>query len=36
MNILGKKVLFRAIEKEDLPLLHKWANDPEIWYMLGG
>lgn len=36
MNILGKKVLLRAIEEEDLPTLHKWANDPEIWYMLGG
>ena len=36
MNILGKIVKLRAIEKEDLPLLHKWANDPEIWKMLGG
>lgn len=36
MNILGKKVLLRAISEEDLPSLHKWANDPEIWYMLGG
>ncbi|SMC40742.1 GNAT family N-acetyltransferase [Moheibacter sediminis] len=36
MNILGKNVTLRAIEKEDLPLLHKWANDPEIWAMLGG
>lgn len=36
MNILGKKVKLRAIEREDLPLLHKWANDPEIWNMLGG
>lgn len=36
MNILGKKVLIRAIEKEDLELLHKWANDPEIWYLLDG
>lgn len=36
MNILGKNVTLRAIEREDLPLLHKWANDPEIWSMLGG
>lgn len=36
MNIKGNKVLLRAIEKEDLPLLHKWSNDPEINYMLGG
>jgi RimJ/RimL family protein N-acetyltransferase len=36
MNIHGKKVTLRAIEEEDLPLLHQWANDPEIWKMLGG
>lgn len=36
MNILGKKVLIRAIEEEDLEILHKWANDPNIWYMVGG
>jgi RimJ/RimL family protein N-acetyltransferase len=36
MNIIGKKVLLRAIEEEDLILLHKWANEPEIWYQLGG
>lgn len=36
MNIKGKKVILRAIEEGDLELLHKWANDPEIWYMLGG
>lgn len=36
MNIKGKKVTLRAIEESDLELLHKWANDPDIWYMLGG
>lgn len=36
MNIKGKYVTLRAIEIEDVPLLHKWANDPDIWYMLGG
>ena len=36
MNIKGDKVLLRAIKKEDLPLLYKWSNDPEINYMLGG
>lgn len=36
MIIQGKKVVLRAIEKEDLPSLHKWSNDPEINYMLGG
>ncbi|MBW1731451.1 MAG: GNAT family N-acetyltransferase [Deltaproteobacteria bacterium] len=34
MNIRGKKVLLRAIEERDLPLLHEWANDPEIWDFL--
>ena len=28
MNIQGKKLALRAIEEQDLPLLHKWANDP--------
>ncbi|MEE4001061.1 GNAT family protein [Tenacibaculum sp. FZY0031] len=36
MNIRGKKVVLRAIEERDLELLHKWSNDPEINYMLGG
>ena len=36
MNIKGKKVTLRAIDKSDLPLLHNWANDPEIQYWLGG
>src|SRR5690349_21632424 len=36
MNIQGKSVIIRAIERTDIDLLHKWANEPEIWYMLGG
>lgn len=36
MNILGNKLLLRAIEEEDLRQLHVWANDPEIWRNLGG
>ena len=36
MNIKGKLVTIRAIEEDDLPVLHKWGNDPDIWYMLGG
>jgi len=36
MIIKGKKVTLRAIERNDLELLHKWSNDPEINYMLGG
>jgi RimJ/RimL family protein N-acetyltransferase len=36
MNIHGKKVVLRAPELRDAELLHKWANDPEIWKLLGG
>lgn len=36
MNIQGEKIILRAIERVDLPLLQKWANDPEIQYWLGG
>jgi RimJ/RimL family protein N-acetyltransferase len=36
MDIKGKKITLRAIEPEDLLQLHKWANDPEIQYGLGG
>ena len=35
MHILGKTVVLRAVEEEDLPLLHKWANDPEIQLIMG-
>lgn len=36
MNIRGKQVILRAPEMKDADLLHKWANDPEIWKNLGG
>lgn len=36
MNILGKVVELRPIEIEDLDLIQKWSNDPEIQYWLGG
>lgn len=36
MYIKGKIVTLRAPELEDVPLLHQWSNDPEIWSMLGG
>ena len=36
MNIRGKKVTLRAIAEDDLPTLHRWANDPDIWYLLAG
>lgn len=36
MQIRGKVVTLRAIEEADLPTLHKWGNDPDLWSMLGG
>lgn len=36
MSIIGRKVRLRAVEEADLPLLHTWANDPELWALLGG
>ena len=36
MNISGKLVTLRAIEMADLSQLSEWANDPELWNMLGG
>jgi RimJ/RimL family protein N-acetyltransferase len=36
MNLIGTNVVLRAIEKEDLPQLQQWANDPEIQNHLGG
>lgn len=35
MYIKGKKVTLRAIEEKDLPLLHKWANDPYTQDIMG-
>ena len=35
MNITGKKIVLRAIEESDLPLLHKWANDPATQDIIG-
>jgi len=35
MNILGKKVILRAIEKTDLDQLHIWANDPMTQDIIG-
>ena len=36
MNIRGRLVTLRAIEPDDLPLLHQWSNEPEIQRLLGG
>jgi len=35
MNIKGKLVTLRAVEETDLPLLHRWANDPDLQEMIG-
>jgi len=35
MNIIGKNIILRAVEREDLTHLHAWANDPEIQFNLG-
>lgn len=36
MQIRGKNIVLRAIEKADLPALHQWGNDPDLWHLLGG
>lgn len=36
MNIKGKLVTLRAIELDDLELLIKWSNSPELWHNLTG
>lgn len=36
MNICGKKVVLRAPELRDAELLNKWANDADIWRVMGG
>lgn len=36
MNIEGKVIILRAIEMDDLELLAKWSNSPELWHGLGG
>lgn len=35
MNIVGKKIALRAVERSDLPLLKAWGNDPEIQFNVG-
>lgn len=36
MSILGRNVILRAIEPEDLKQIHTWGNDSELWKLLGG
>lgn len=33
--IKGKKINLRALEREDLQKMHKWANDPELTQFVG-
>jgi RimJ/RimL family protein N-acetyltransferase len=35
MNIRGKRIILRAIEAEDLQMLHAWLNEPSIALGLG-
>lgn len=36
MNVRGKKIELRSIERNDLDLIHEWANSSELWKNLGG
>ncbi len=36
MHLLGRKVVLRAPELRDVERLNVWANDPDIWRLLGG
>ena len=36
MNIIGEKIILRAMEEKDTELLLSIINDPEIEYLLGG
>ncbi|MEP7063045.1 MAG: GNAT family protein [Betaproteobacteria bacterium] len=36
MNIFGDSIILRAIESDDVDVLHRWSNDPEVQQNLGG
>jgi RimJ/RimL family protein N-acetyltransferase len=36
MNIMGRQVTLRAIELDDVEVVHRWSNDPEVQGNLGG
>lgn len=36
MTIFGKKVILRAPEMRDASLLNIWANDTDVWKVMGG
>jgi len=35
MNIIGNNIMLRAIEEDDLEILHQWANDPPTQDIIG-
>lgn len=35
MNIFGKRIVLRALEMEDMALLHSWYNDPDLTAGMG-
>jgi RimJ/RimL family protein N-acetyltransferase len=32
--IPGARVLLRPVEEDDYPLIHRWQNDPEVWWRM--
>ena len=36
MNIVGKNLVLRALDSDDLERLYRWSNDPDVQQGLGG
>ena len=32
--ILGTRVVLRPVEERDHVLIHRWQNDPEVWWLM--
>ena len=32
--IRGKRVSLRPVEEDDIPLIHRWMNQPEVWHYM--
>jgi [ribosomal protein S5]-alanine N-acetyltransferase len=32
--IRGRSVTLRPVEERDWPLIHRWQNDPEVWWLM--
>jgi RimJ/RimL family protein N-acetyltransferase len=32
--IAGRTVVLRPVEDRDVPLVHRWQNDPEVWWSM--